>query len=372
MLGGAVGSAGEKMTSAANSNLASAKKAREDEFYTQLPDIERELKHYRNHFKGKVVYLNCDDPRESQFFHYFSYNFEKLGLKKLIAACYKSQDVDLFSTSSSEKAIYLEYTGDKDGNRVPDPDEVDVKYFEGDGDFRSEESIELLKEADIVVTNPPFSLFREYVAQLIEHDKKFIIVGPKGAVTYKETFPLLMQNKMWIGYGFQAGNAYFRTSGPADYAKGVYDEKTGLVKFRNVTWFTNLDISKRYEELVLFKPYDPDQHLEYDNFDAIEVGRVADIPADYDGVMGVPTTFLDVHNPGQFEIIGITTSYGGQQSKRYPKQIQVNVDGSVKEVGKLNDAPAMKVVAPIAGKPYYKVGDEIFILRFHRILVKRR
>lgn len=319
------------MTSAANSsNLVAAKKARQDEFYTQLPDIERELKHYRKHFRGKVVYLNCDDPRESQFFHYFSYNFEKLGLKKLIAAGYKSQNVNLFSKNSSEKAIYLEYTGDTDGNRIPDPSEIDVKHFEGDGDFRSEESIELLKQADIVVTNPPFSLFREYVAQLIEYNKKFVIVGPKGAVTYKEIFPLIKQNLLWVGYGFQAGNAYFKTSAPGVYAKGVYDEKTGLVKFRNVTWFTNLDISKRYEELVLFKPYDPLKYSRYDNFDAIEIGKVADIPVDYEGVMGVPTTFLDVHNPEQFEIVGITTSYGRQQTKRYPKQIQVNVDGSTK------------------------------------------
>lgn len=294
------------MTSAANSNLAAAKRAQKDEFYTQLPDIERELKHYRKHFKGKVVYLNCDDPRESQFFHYFSYNFEKLGLKKLIAAGYKSQDADLFSTNSSEKAIYLEYTGDTDGNRIPDPNEIEVKHFEGDGGFKTEESIELLKQADIVVTNPPFSLFREYVAQLIEYDKKFVIIGPKGAVTYKETFPLLMENKMWIGYGFQAGNAYFKTSHPTDYAKGVFNEETGLVKFRNVTWFTNLDITKRHEELPLFKPYDPNLCPPYDNYNAIEVSKVADIPADYDGVMGVPITFMDVYSPSQFEIVGIT------------------------------------------------------------------
>lgn len=309
------------MTSAANSNLATAKKARQDEFYTQLPDIERELKHYRNHFRDKVVYLNCDDPRESQFFHYFSYNFEKLGLKKLMAAGYKSQDADLFSTNSSERAIYLEYTGDTDGNRVPDPNEIDVKYFDGDGDFRSEESIELLKQADIVVTNPPFSLFRQYVAQLIEYDKKFVIVGPKGAVTYKETFPLLMQNKMWVGYGFQAGNAYFKTSHPTDYAKGVFNEETGLVKFRNVTWFTNLDITKRHEELTLFKPYDPELCPPYDNYNAIEVSKVADIPADYDGVMGVPITFMDVYSPTQFEIVGITDrgNQFGLKTREYSK-----------------------------------------------------
>lgn len=321
----------------ANSNLAVAKKARQDEFYTQLPDIERELRHYRKHFKGKVVYLNCDDPRESQFFHYFSYNFEKLGLKKLIAACYKSQDVDQFTTNDSDCAVYLEYAGDADGNRVPDPDEIEVKHFEGDGDFRSVESIALLKQADIVVTNPPFSLFREYVAQLVEYGKKFVIVGPKGAVTYKETFPLIMQNRMWIGYGFQAGNAFFRTSHQIDYAKGVFNPETGLVKFRNVTWFTNLDISKRHEELTLFKPYNAKQYPTYDNYDAIEVGRVADIPSDYEGVMGVPITFLDVYSPDQFEIVGITDRGNefGLKTKEYTR-------ADVPNAGDLNRRAAIR------------------------------
>lgn len=325
-------------TQAANSNLAAARKARQDEFYTQLPDIERELKHYRKHFAGKVVYLNCDDPRESQFFHFFSYNFEKLRLKKLIAACYKSQNVDQFSSGDSEKATYLEYTGDKDGDRIPGPDEIEVKHFVGDGDFRSEESIALLKEADIVVTNPPFSLFREYVAQLMEHDKKFIIVGPKGAVTYKETFPLIMQNKMWVGYGFQSGNAYFKTTHPTDYAKGVFDDQTGLVKFRNVTWFTNLDISKRHEELLLFKPYNAEISPVYDNYDAVEISRVADIPVDYDGIMGVPITFLDVYSPEQFEIVGITDRGNefGIKTREYTK-------ADVPNAGDLNRRAAIKL-----------------------------
>ena len=178
-----------------NRNLAGAKAAKEDEFYTQLADIERELRHYKTHFKGKVVYCNCDDPRVSNFFHYFSYNFEKLGLKKLITTCYKSQQADLFSQNDSEQAIYLEYEGDKNGNNVPDPDEIGIKPLKGDGDFRSAESIELLKQADIVVTNPPFSLFREYVAQLIEHDKKFVIIGNQNAITYKEIFPLIQDEQ---------------------------------------------------------------------------------------------------------------------------------------------------------------------------------
>ena len=170
-----------------------------DEFYTQLADIEHELKHYKTHFKGKVVYCNCDDPRVSNFFHYFSYNFEKLGLKKLITTCYKSQQADLFSQNDSEQAIYLEYEGDKNRNNVPDPEEIGIKPLKGDGDFRSAESIELLKQADIVVTNPPFSLFREYVTQLMEHDKKFVIIGNQNAVTYAEIFPLIRSDRLWIG-----------------------------------------------------------------------------------------------------------------------------------------------------------------------------
>jgi hypothetical protein len=289
---------------ALNTSLGRARIAKEDEFYTQLPDIERELRHYKQHFKGKVVYLNCDDPRVSNFFHYFTYNFEMLELKKVIATCYKSQAVDLFSQNDSDQAIWLEYTGDKDDNRVPDLSEIGIKNLKGDGDFRSEESVELLKQADIVVTNPPFSLFREYVAQLVEYDKKFVIIGPTGAISYKEIFLLLRDNKMWLGNGFLAGNAYFKVSDPGNYAKGVYNPATGLVKFRNVSWYTNLDIAKRHEEFVAVKPYSPKDHPKYDNFDAIEVSRLVDVPKDYEKVMGVPVTFLQCHNPDQFDLIG--------------------------------------------------------------------
>jgi hypothetical protein len=187
-------------TKNSNANLSGARRVKQDEFYTQLADIERELRHYKAQFKDKVVYCNCDDPRVSNFFHYFSYNFEKLGLKKLITTCYKSQNANLFSQNDSEQAIYLEYEGDKNGNNVPDPQEIGIKPLKGDGDFRSAESIELLKQADIVVTNPPFSLFREYVSQLIEHDKKFVIMGNKNAVTYKEIFPVMQNDEMWVGY----------------------------------------------------------------------------------------------------------------------------------------------------------------------------
>ena len=289
----------------ANKNLNQAKNAKKDEFYTQLVDIENELRHYREHFRGKTVLCNCDDPRVSNFFHYFSYNFEQLGLKKLITTCYKSQERDLFSQHDSERAIWLEYTGDRNGNRVPDPEEIGINYLKGDGDFRSSECIELLKQADIVVTNPPFSLFREYVAQLFEYNKKFIIIGPYNAITYKEIFPLIKDNRLWLGYGFKAGNAYFKIpkASSHDYAEGVYDASTGLVKFRNCNWYTNIDIKKRHEELIFYKQYSSEEYFHYDNYDAINVDRVTDIPIDYFGVMGVPITFLDCYNPSQFNII---------------------------------------------------------------------
>ena len=296
----------------ANSALTAAKAAKKDEFYTQLSDIERELAHYKEHFKGKTVLCNCDDPRVSNFFKYFTLNFEYLGLKRVIATCYKSQSVDLFSNHDCEQAVYQIYDGDRDGNNMPDENEIAVKPLKGDGDFRSEECIELLKQADIVVTNPPFSLFREYVAQLIEYEKKFIIIGSVNAITYKEIFPLFKENKIWFGYGFSAGNAYFKIPDDArnNYANGVFNEQTGLVKFRNCTWFTNLDIQKRHENIILYKRYTPEEYPKYDNYDAINVDKIADIPCDYDGVMGVPITFLDKYSPEQFEIVGATESEG--------------------------------------------------------------
>lgn len=292
-------------TKSSNKNLHKANRAKKDEFYTQLSDIEKELGHYKEHFKNKVVFCNCDDPRVSNFFHYFSYNFENLGLKKLITTCYKNQQADLFSQNKSEKAIYLEYTGDKNDNKIPDPEEIGIKHLQGDGDFRSPECIELLKQADIVVTNPPFSLFREYVAQLVEYDKKFIIIGSLNAITYKEIFKLIKENKIWLGHGFSGGNAYFKTPYPKEFAEGVYDPKTDLVKFRNVTWFTNLDHDKRHEDLILYETYkgNENKYPKYDNYDAINVDKIKDIPADYAGVVGVPVTFLDKYNPEQFEII---------------------------------------------------------------------
>ena len=295
-----------------NKNLHQAKTSKKDEFYTQLTDIEKELKHYRHHFAGKVVYCNCDDPRVSNFFHYFSYNFEKLGLKKLITTCYKNQNPDLFSKNDSEKAIYLEYEGDKNANGVPDPAEIGIRPLKGDGDFRSKECIELLKQADIVVTNPPFSLFREYVAQLIEYDKKFLIIGHQNAITYKEIFKLIKENKIWLGID-NGGTKWFAVKDHYDIATETRKKVENGQKYfsmGSVVWFTNLEHTKRHEELILYKTYNPEEYPKYDNYDAIEVSKVADIPMDYDGVMGVPITFLDKYNPEQFEIVGMAASAG--------------------------------------------------------------
>jgi hypothetical protein len=313
-----------------NSNLNSAKTGKKDEFYTQLSDIEKELKHYKSHFKDKVVFCNCDDPRVSNFFHYFSFNFEKLGLKKLITTCYKNQSADLFSNNDSEQAIYLEYDGDKNGDNVPNPEEIGIINLKGDGDFRSRECIELLKKADIVVTNPPFSLFREYVSQLIEFDKKFIIVGHQNAIKYKEIFPLIKDNKLWLGYGFKGGAGHFINEHYEDYATAT-DRKEGMIRVSGVHWFTNLEINKRHEDLILYKKYTPEEYPKFENFDAINVDVTKDIPMDYEGFMGVPITFMDKYNPDQFEIIGVGIANLGleigiqpykPEHKKYRKEVQ--------------------------------------------------
>ena len=239
-----------------NESLRRAKRQRNDEFYTQRSDIENELRHYTRHFRGKVVYCNCDDPRISNFFHYFSYNFERLGLKKLVTACYRNQERDLFSRHDSERAIWLEYAGNAKGDRVPDVRDIGVREFEGDGDFRSAECVELLTQADIVVTNPPFSLFREYVAQLVQYGKKFLIVGSQNAITYKEIFPLIKDNRMWLGVTPKGQDMLFDV--PEGYAQelvatgkegSAYRVVEGVVKGRlgNAAWFTNLDHEKRHQ-----------------------------------------------------------------------------------------------------------------------------
>ena len=301
-----------------NSSLGRAKKQKKDEFYTRLEDIERELAHYKEHFKGKTVLCNCDDPRVSNFFHYFSYQFERLGLKRLITTCYKSQERDLFSQNASERAIWLEYTGDKNGNRIPDPEEIGIRYLKGDGDFRSEECVELLKQADIVVTNPPFSLFREYVAQLVKYDKKFLIIGNVNAVKYKDIFPLIQADKLWMGITIHSGDREFGV--PDDYplyaaAYRVDENGKKFIRVKGVRWFTNLDYSARHDEMVLWKEYTPEEYPTYLNYDAIEVSKTSEIPKDYNGKMGVPITFLDKYNPEQFEIVGMSLELAEARDK---------------------------------------------------------
>lgn len=307
---------------ATNKNLQNAKKAKNDEFYTILSDIERELRHYKGHFNGKVVFCNCDDPRVSNFFHYFSFNFEKLGLKRLITTCYKNQNVDLFSEHNSEKAIWLEYNGDKNDDKVPNLEEIGIHHLKGDGDFRSKECIELLKQSDIVVTNPPFSLFREYVSQLIDYDKKFLIVGNWNAITYKEIFKLIKEDKIWIGVnsnrnfsGFIVPNHYnlYGTEARID------ENGNRVVSTNNTCWFTNLDIAKRHEDLILYKTYNEAEYPTYDNYEAIEVSRTIDIPIDYKGAMGVPITFMDKYNPEQFDILWTTDRGGDGMLEDYKK-----------------------------------------------------
>lgn len=288
----------------ANERFDNAKKNKNDEFYTRLEDIEKELSHYKEYFKGKTILCNCDDPRVSNFFRYFALNFSNFGLKKIITTCYKNQDIDLFTENECEKAVYLEYIGNPNDETNTDFSNVKVKELKGDGDFRSTECIELLKQADIVITNPPFSLFREYVAQLIKYEKKFIIVGHQNAFSYKDIFKLLKENKIWLGYGFKGGAAHFINQHYTDYAVAG-NHLEGMIRVSGVVWFTNLDIKKRHEQLVLYKEYTPQEYPAYENYDAINVDVTTDIPMNYDGVMGVPITFLDKYSPDQFEIVGL-------------------------------------------------------------------
>lgn len=288
----------------ANKNLTRAKREKNDEFYTRLSDIENELIHYRKHFKGKVIFLNCDDPYESNFWFYFHKQFKFLGLKKLIATHYVN----------GKKSFKFEYMG-RDDNNIYSGIKTDL---EGDGDFRSDECIKLLKESDIVVGNPPFSLFLNFINQLIKYDKNFIIIGNQNAITYKDVFPLIKENRMWLGVNakgmeFEVPNKppyNTRSSFRIDKETGKFYQKLG-----NICWFTNLEHYKRNEELILWKLYNEKDNPKYDNYDAIEVSRVKEIPKDYYDVMGVPITFLNKYNPNQFEILGCTESEGKGFSK---------------------------------------------------------
>lgn len=344
-----------------NKSLRSAKEVKNDEFYTQLSTIEAEVMHYREHFKNKIVYLNCDDPRESNFFHYFSYNFERLGLKKLIASCYKSQDYNLFSLhDTNEKAVWLEYTGEKDGGRVPTAEAIGVHHFKGDGDFRSEESIKLLKEADIVVTNPPFSLFREFIAQMVKYDKKFLVIGNSNAITYKETFPLIKDNKMWPGVS--RGAMTFELPDNTESTGYFIDETDGKKKqtLGNATWWTNLDFPRRNRDIILFRKYKGNEgdYPTYDNYDAINVDKVADIPMDFNGIIGVPISFIFTWNPEQFELLGATfVADFFTINKAYVNPVRVNANGETVSTTKINTTIVVPLSKPPVNEVYYKADN---------------
>lgn len=364
-------------------DLRTAQKAKNDEFYTQLEDIEKELKHHKNQLKGKVVFCNCDDPYESNFFKYFASNFNYLGLKKLIATSYTKSPIagtqlGLFEVEglkpNGKQPFKIEINEVTDSDNSGSVTLVDVEYLlrhdkntatplHGNGDFRSEECVELLKEADIVVTNPPFSLFREYIAQLVEYDKKFIIIGNMNAITYRECFKLIKDNRMWLGASIHSGDREFRVPEeyPLNAASSRVDENGyKYIRVKGVRWFTNLDYDERHEDLVLYKKYSDEEFPKYENYDAINVDKTADIPYDYDGTFGVPITFLDKYNPDQFEIIGLGISNSGKEigvnpykpeHKKYRKEIQQRgaVDGDL-----------------------YMITDGIVNVPYARILIKRK
>lgn len=301
-----------------NQNLIGAKKDKQDEFYTRLEDIEREMRYYRGQFKGARVLCNCDDPRVSNFVRYFLMRFDALGLKHLAATCWKNTNPDLFSQGKEERAIRLDWDGSLPPYQYPaDISRMPYTMLEGDGDFRSDEVKAILAESDIVVTNPPFSLFREYVTQLVDSGKKFLIIGNKNAITYKEIFPLLKNNKMWLGASIHSGGLWFRVPDTYTKSKNSVIKEDGF-KYVNIPgprWFTNMDYSQRHETLetgAYIK--DGATYQKYDNYDAIEVPTVNDIPMDYDGVMGVPITFLDHYNPDQFEIISDSRYHDGKDT----------------------------------------------------------
>ena len=339
----------------ANDSLGNARTAKNDEFYTQFADIQKEMNAYLDFnpdvFRGKTVLLPCDDPEWSNFTRYFAQNFETLGLKKLISTSYApnskplaipyqptlfemdSPEFDEEKTQANGKIFTL--TQDVTGDDVINVDDLEWSYLEGDGDFRSDEITALRDEADIIITNPPFSLFRPFLGWLVEANKDFVIIGNMNAITYKEVFPLIKDNRLWLGNGFHAGNAYFSTPTQREYASGVFDEGTGLVKFRNVVWFSTLDHGRRHEPLSLMTEQDNvkfSRHKEvkdvgyqkYDNYDAIEVPFTDAIPSDYDGVMGVPISFLSKYNPDQFEILGSDAFDGTPPTKKYASKVKVS------------------------------------------------
>ena len=351
-----------------NSNFNNAKKIKNDEFYTKLTDIEKELKHYKEHFCGKTVICNCDDPRVSNFFHYFSFNFEALGLKKLITTCYKNQERDFFSKNECDQAVYLEYEGDKNGNHIPDAEEIGVKPLKGDGDFRSAECIELLKQADIVVTNPPFSMFKEYIKVLMANHKDFVVMGNMNALKYYAVFPYVKENKIRTGYGF---NKVMEFDVP-----DTYNSDNGVVRVPAICWYTTFPISKHNDELILFRKYTPELYPKYDNYDAINVDKLCDIPEDYDGVIGVPISFLDKYNPKQFEILGQTSGrfeFGIGPTFKYEQALCHNIDGSIINGSKINTEPCFLNKEKPVNQIYYTASNRDGYIHpiYTRILIRK-
>lgn len=381
-------------------DLSKAKSAKQDEFYTQLGDISNELKHYKAQLRRKTILCNCDDPYESNFFKYFALNFNALGLKKLIVTSYVKSPIvggqlpllDIEGLKPEGKEPYaIEINKVPDHKRRGTTDITDVEYLlkhdantawalkgngnYNSGDFRSHECVDLLKKADIVITNPPFSLFREYVAQLVEHNKKFIIIGNINAVTTKEIFGLVKDNRIWLGESIHSGDREFRV--PDHYplqAAGFRVDINGVkyIRVKGVRWFTNMDVPGRHESIPLYKKYAPGEYPTYDNYDAIEVKKTAEIPTDYDGAMGVPITFIDKYNPSQFEILGITKTWFGAANKIYPNQTQVGKDGKKTTVSKLNDGATLKQKTPPKDQTYYVVDGNYYIQQYPRILIKRK
>lgn len=384
-----------------NKDLKNAKKNKKDEFYTSLVDIEKELKYYKKHFENKVVFCNCDDPYESNFFKYFALNFNSLKLKKLICTCYAGSPIVYEQLSildvkplkikevNPNKPYKIEITEVPDTNSDGAIDLSDVEFLikntkntlsllKGDGDFRSKECIELLKEADIVVTNPPFSLFREYLAQLMEYEKQFLIIGNVNAITNKEVFPLVMDNKIWLGASIHSGDREFRV--PDNYplnASGCRVDENGnkYIRVKGVRWWTNLDYPQRHEDLILYKKYKAEEYPKYDNYDAINVDVTTSIPVDYDGIMGVPLTFIDKYNPEQFKILGCTQRGCHDlvpDTKKYDDYWEVKQDGSKtgSSGSKTNENPNLE---KNDGKHNYfinKVGHVVQSL-YSRIFIKK-
>ena len=389
---------------ASNSTLGTAKAAKNDEFYTQLPDIEHEMQAYVDYdpdvFRDKTILMPCDDPEWSNFTRYFALNFQLFGIKKLISTSYAPDakaakygvmpslfpgdeqdpkfDRDKWQTHGRIFVLDRDINGD---NRI-DIDDLRWEYLDGDGDFRSREITQLRNEADFIITNPPFSLFREFLKWIIDGGKQFSVIGNMNAITYKEVFPLLKDNKIWLGNGFTAGNAFFATPNAQKYGEGVLQDD-GLVKFRNCCWFTNIELGKRHEPLPLMTMADNlkfsrhkdlrlrKEYQHYDNYDAIEVPYTDAIPSDYTGAMGVPISFLDKYCPEQFKITGITKTWFGGASKTYPEQTQVSKDGKESTVTKLNDGATLVLDTPPENETYYKVGGKLYTQVYARILIQK-